>query len=80
MLVHEQVAENASVWRQKIEISDAIQRRLRENLRDLSDVSAEASLTDPNEEVSKICKSTLFEMSQRGCIGCSKDASMTSGK
>ena len=66
---------NALVWRPRITLADATQRRLWENLRDLRDVSEETSLINLQEDVSKICKSAFFEMSLRRCMRRLKDAS-----
>ena len=56
-------------------LSDATQRRLWENLRDLKDVSEETSLTNLQQDVPEICKSALFETSLRRCIRRLRDAS-----
>ena len=48
--------------------SDATQKRLRESLRDLRDVSGETSLLNLPEDVSEIVKSPLFEISLGHCI------------
>ena len=57
--------KNALVWRPRITVSDATQRRLWENLIDLRDVSQEASLINLLGDISEICKS----------VGRLKDAS-----
>ena len=74
MSVDEQVAENALIWRPRFTVSDATQRRLWENLRDLRDVSEETSLINLPGDVSEICKSALFEMSLRRCMRRLNDA------
>ena len=56
-------------------LADVTQRRLWENLRDLRDVSEETSLINLQGDVSEICKSALFETSQR----CVWDAPMPAG-
>ena len=66
---------NALVWRARITVSDATQRRLWENLRDLRDVSEKTSLINLPGDVSEICKLALFEMSLRCCTRRLKDAS-----
>ena len=48
--------------------SDATQKRLRESLRDLRDVSDETFLLNLTGDVSEIVKSTLFEISLRHFI------------
>ena len=73
--VDQQVAKNASVWKQRTTVSDAAQRRLWEDLRHPRDVSEEASLTELTGDVSEICKSALFEMFLRRCMRCLSDAS-----
>ena len=73
-LADEQVARNALVWSPRITVSDATQRRLWENLRDLGDVSEETSLINLPEDVSEICKLALFEMSLRRRTRRLKDA------
>ena len=60
-------------------VSDATPRRFREDLRDLRDVSEEASVIHLTGEVSEICKSALFEMSLRLSIRRLRDASMLAG-
>ena len=66
---------NALVWRPRITLADATQRRLWENLRDFRDVSEETSLINLQGDVSEICKSTLFEMSLRRFMRRLRDAS-----
>ena len=63
---------NALVWRSRITVS---QMQLKENLRDLEDVSEETSLIHLQGDVSEICKSSLFEISLRRCMRRLKDAS-----
>ena len=67
---------NALVWRPRISLADATQRRLWENLRDLRDASEELSLINLQGDFSEICKSALFEMSLRRCMRRLRDASM----
>ena len=50
------------------------------DLRDLRDVSQEKSLIHLTGDISKICKSALFEMSLRRCMRRLRDASMPAGK
>ena len=66
---------NALVWRPRITLADATQRRLWENLRDFRDVSEETSLINLQGDVSEICKSALFETSLRRCMRRLRDAS-----
>ena len=65
----------ALVWKPRITVSDATQRRLQENLRDLWDVPEETPLINLPVDVPEICKSTLFEMSLRHCMRRLIDAS-----
>ena len=46
----------------------------------LRDVSEETSLIHLTGDISKICKSALFEMSLRRCMKRLRDASMPAGK
>ena len=74
--VDQQVAKKkASVWKQWITGSDETQRRLWEDLRDLRDVSEEASLIYLTVDISEVCKSALFEMSLRRWMRRLRDAS-----
>ena len=66
---------NTLVWRPKITVSDATQRRLWENLRDLRDVSQETSLINLPGDVSKIWKLALFEMYLRRSMRRLRNAS-----
>ena len=67
--------KNAIVCRPTIAVSDAAQRRLGENLRDLRDVSEETSSMSLQGDLSEISKSALIEMSLRRCMRRLKDAS-----
>ena len=58
---------NALNWRRRITVSDATQRRIWENLRDLREVSVETSLINFPGNISQICKSAPFEMPLRCC-------------
>ena len=51
------------------------QMQLREDPRDLRDVSEETSLIHLTGDVSEICKSAFFEMSLRRCMRRLRDAS-----
>ena len=66
---------NTLAWRQGITVSDATQRHLWENLRDLNDVSQETLLINLPGDISEISKSVLFEMSLRPFMRSLKDAS-----
>ena len=68
-------AKDALVRRPIITFSDATQRRLLENLRDLRDVSEEISLNSLLGAVLETCKSAFFETSLRHCMRRLRDAS-----